>query len=237
MNEKRKKNAEEPENVDRWMVSYADFVTLLFCFFTAMYAISNVDAGKLGKFVKSMREAFEASETGGRAFSVIEDVRILAPMDTEVESVVRNELESIASGSKGGIEIRRDGRGVVISVMDKFLFETGKAQLIEDARPLVDGIASAVRHFPNMVRIEGHTDNMPISSSEFPSNWELSSQRAINVAKYFIDRHNINPGRISTTGYAEFRPVAPNDSADGRTKNRRVDIVILNEREQEREPK
>jgi len=237
MAERNRKKTEEPENVDRWMVSYADFVTLLFCFFTAMYAISNVDAGKLGKFVESMREAFNASDSGGRAFSVIEDVRIVAPVDTEVESVVRDELASMVSGSKGGIEIRRDGRGVVISVKDRFLFESGQAKLIEDARPLVDSIASAIQHFHNMVRIEGHTDNVPIGNSQFPSNWELSSQRAINIAKYFIDRHKINPGRISTTGYAEFRPVSPNDTADGRTKNRRVDIVILNEREQNREPR
>jgi len=232
----RRNREDEHDNVDRWMVSYADFVTLLFCFFTAMYAISNVDSDKLGKFVKSMRTAFNASPSNGSTFSVIEDVRIVIPLDTEVEAVVRNELDKMVTESKGGIEIKRDRRGIVISIMDKFLFEGGYARLREEARPLVDAVAHAVQRFPSMVRIEGHTDNVPISNSEFPSNWELSSQRAVNVAKYFINRHKINAGRISTTGYAEFRPVASNDSHEGRARNRRVDIVILNSSEADREP-
>jgi len=237
MNGKRKKKIEEHDNVERWMVSYADFVTLLFCFFTAMYAISNVDTSKLGKFVRSMRFAFNAVEPNGKAFTVMEDVPIIMPVDSEVESVVKDELDDLVSQSKGGIEIRRDRRGVVISLMDKFLFESGYARLREEARPAVDAVAAAVRRFPNMIRIEGHTDNIPIQSAEFPSNWELSSQRAINVARYFIDRHKIQPGRISTAGYAEYRPISSNDTAEGRARNRRVDIVILNEREGSREPR
>lgn len=237
VNEKRKKKIEEHENVERWMVSYADFVTLLFCFFTAMYAISNVDTAKLGKFVRSMRFAFNAAEPNGRAFAVIEDIPIVTPVDTEMESVVRNELGAAVSESKGGIEINRDKRGVVISVKDKFLFEAGYAKLREEARPLVDAVASAIKPLPNMIRIEGHTDNVPIRNNEFPSNWELSSQRAINVARYFMERHKIHPGRISTAGYAEYRPVSSNDTPEGRAKNRRVDIVILNEGEAGREPR
>jgi chemotaxis protein MotB len=236
MSERKKKKTEEHENVERWMVSYADFVTLLFCFFTAMYAISNVDTNKLGKFVRSMRFAFNAVEPNGKAFTVIEDVPIIMPADTEVESVVRDELDDFVSESKGGIEIKRDRRGVVISLMDKFLFESGYAKLREEARPMVDAVAAAVRHFPNMIRIEGHTDNVPIHNDEFPSNWELSSQRAVNVARYFMERHKIQPGRISTAGYAEYKPVSSNNTAEGRARNRRVDIVILNEREESREP-
>ncbi len=233
----RKKREEEHENVDRWMVSYADFVTLLFCFFTAMYAISNVDTGKLGKFVKSMRTAFNASSVNSQAISVIEGVQPLIPADAEVESHMKEALGTFMVQSNGGIEVKRDKRGVVISVMDKFLFEAGYAKLREEARPLVDAIAAAVKNYPNVIRIEGHTDNIPINTSEFPSNWELSSQRAINVAKYFIKRHTMQPDMISTVGYAEYKPVASNNTPSGRAKNRRVDIVILNEVEGDREPK
>lgn len=219
------------------MVSYADFVTLLFCFFTAMYAISNVDTDKLGKFVRSMRNAFNASPSNVKAFSVIEDIPIMLPADAEVESVVKEAMNTLTSESKGGIEIKRDERGVIISVMDKFLFESGSAQLRENSRVVVDAAASALKNSPNMIRIEGHTDNIKISNRDYRSNWELSSMRAINVAKYFIKAHGINPERISAIGYAEYKPIASNNTPDGRSKNRRVDIVILSEKEGKKEPK
>ncbi|MBI4847520.1 MAG: OmpA family protein [Nitrospirae bacterium] len=232
----KKRREEEHENVERWMVSYADFVTLLFCFFTAMYAISNVDTNKLGKFVKSMRSAFHTAGPNGSAIAVIEGIQPIVPGDAEVESDVKDVLGMLISESKGGIDVRRDKRGVVISVMDKFIFESGFAKLREEARPVVDAVAKTLKTYPNMVRIEGHTDNIPISSGEFRSNWELSSTRAINVAKYFLNAHGIQPERISAIGYAEYRPVASNSTPDGRAKNRRVDIVILSEDEGKKEP-
>jgi len=237
MIKRRRKTEEEHENVERWMVSYADFVTLLFCFFTAMYAISNVDNDKLGKFVRSMRDAFNASPSSTKAFSVIEDIPILIPLDLETEAKVKDEMDKLVSEAKNGIEIKRDERGVTISIMDKFLFEPGSAQLRESSKAVVDTAASALKNFPNMVRIEGHTDNVKISNRDFRSNWELSSTRAINVAEYFINVHGISPERISATGYAEYKPIAPNDSPDGRSKNRRVDVVILSEKEGQKEPR
>lgn len=225
------------DNVDRWMVSYADFVTLLFCFFTAMFAISNVDSGKLGKFVDSMRLAFNVSGSRGNAFSFIEGVQVFIPADVEVESSLRETLGSLITRSNTDIQIKRDGRGVTITVADKLFFESGSAQMKGSARDILDAIAAPLAKLPNMVRIEGHTDNVPINNSEFPSNWELSAARAIHVAKYFMSMHNIDPGRIATTGYAAFRPVASNDSPEGRAKNRRVDIVVLNEVESNKEPR
>lgn len=237
MIKRRRKTEEERDNIERWMVSYADFVTLLFCFFTAMYAISNVDNNKLGKFVKSMREAFNASPSNTRAFSVIEDIPLMPPLDMATEARVKDEMASLISQANGGIEIKRDERGVVISMMDKFLFESGSAQLKESSRSVVDAAASALKKFPNMIRIEGHTDNVQISNREFRSNWQLSSMRAINVAEYFINVRGISPERISATGYAEYKPIAPNDTPEGRARNRRVDIVILSEKEGQKEPR
>ncbi len=234
---RRRKKEEDRENVERWMVSYADFVTLLFCFFTAMFAISNVDTNKLGKFVESMRSAFNVSGSRGNAFSVIEGVQIFVPADVEVESDVRDILGTFITESKGSIDVKRDTRGVIISVADKYFFESGSADLKEESREVMDKIASALVQYPNMIRVEGHTDNIPIHNNRFPSNWELSAARAINVAKYFVGAHNIQPGKISTIGYSEYKPVASNDTPDGRTKNRRVDIVILSETESSKEPK
>ena len=219
------------------MVSYADFVTLLFCFFTAMYAISNIDTNKLGKFVDSMRSAFNVEGARGNAISVIEGVQIFIPADVDVESNVKDILGTLVTDSKGAIDIKRDERGVVISVADKYFFESGSAGLKENSREVLDKIAATLLKNPNVIRIEGHTDNIPIQNETFPSNWELSASRAINVVKYFIDNHNIKPERISAIGYAENKPLASNDTPDGRAKNRRVDIVLLSESESKKEPR
>lgn len=232
---KKREQKEEHENVERWMVSYADFVTLLFCFFTAMYAISNVDTSKLGKFVDSMRAAFHDRADRGNAFAVMEDVQTNLPGDIEVESGVREILGTLAGGSENSVVVRRESRGVVISIADRNFFEPSTADLNETSKTILDKIADALMRYPNMIRIEGHTDNVPVSGSAFPSNWELSSIRAVNVAKYLIGSRNIHPGRIGAVGYSEYRPRAPNDTPEGRAKNRRVDVILLNDRESSHE--
>jgi chemotaxis protein MotB len=231
----KKRVAENHDNVERWMVSYADFVTLLFCFFTAMYAISNIDTNKLGKFVDSMRLAFNASGDRGNAISVIEGMQVVLPEDLELEENVRSSLGNIDDELLRAISVTRDDRGITISVADKLFFESASAKLKGEAKEVLDTIADLLKPLPNMIRVEGHTDNIPIKNAKYPSNWELSAARAINVARYFISKHHLDPMRISTIGYAEFRPVASNDTPAGRAKNRRVDIVILNEREAKKE--
>lgn len=230
------KKKESHDNVERWMVSYADFLTLLFCFFTAMFAISNVDTHKLGKFVDSMRQAFHSAGVPANGISVIDGVHVFVPSDAEIESQIKEMLDSLIRDLNGVVSVYRDKRGVTISVEDKIFFKTGFATLKEDARKVLDKVAAVLQQFPNKIRIEGHTDNIPVQSGRFPSNWELSATRAISVAKYFVDNHDINPWRISTIGYAEFRPVASNDRPEGRAKNRRVDIVLLNKLESNKEP-
>jgi len=227
-NKKKREDEDIRENVERWMVSYADFVTLLFCFFTAMYAISNVDTEKLGKFVDSMRNAFNVSDYSGSSFSIIEGIQIVSPVNEEIENDIRKSLGSLMERSKGGINIRHDSRGVILSISDRMFFESGSSEIKEEAIEVLNDIGGYLSRIPNKILIEGHTDNIPIHTESYPSNWELSAARAINVAKYLIKRYNIDPSRISATGYAEYRPIAPNDTPQGRAKNRRVDIVILN---------
>ncbi|UCH81571.1 MAG: OmpA family protein [Nitrospiraceae bacterium] len=232
---KNRKRVESHDNVERWMVSYADFVTLLFCFFTAMYAISTVDTNKLEEFASSMKAAFNEGEKITE-FSVIDDVQVILPTSAETESSIRQMLSAIIKESDGSLDVKRDSRGIVIAVADKMLYTSGSADLKEGAVSFLDLIVQALIEFPNPVRIEGHTDNIPIHTKEFPSNWELSASRAINVAKYFVEKHNIDPVRITSIGYAEHKPVASNDSPEGRAKNRRVDIVLLSEQESRKEP-
>ncbi len=231
------KKEEEHENIERWMVSYADFVTLLFCFFTAMYAISNVDSNKLGKFVESMNSAFNVEAARGNALSVIEGVQVFVPTHVEAAAHVREELGTLVNASSGSIEVNVDKRGVVISVADEYFFTSGEASLKGNSSEVLDTIAESLLQYPNIIRIEGHTDNVPIHTGSFPSNWELSAARAINVAKYLVDTHNMPPSRISTIGYSEYKPVASNDTPEGRAKNRRVDIVLLSESESRKEPR
>jgi len=234
---KPRERVESSENVERWMVSYADFVTLLFCFFTAMYAISNVDTNKLDQFASSMKTAFnEGGSMEEKKFTVINDVQIILPTSIETESNIREMLDTIIKESDGSIDVKRDKRGVVIAVADNMFYKSGTANLKEDSINFLDQLVQPILEYPNPVRIEGHTDNIPINTKEFPSNWELSASRAINVAKYFVENHNIDPGRITSIGYAEHKPLTSNDSPDGRAKNRRVEIVLLSESERKKEP-
>ena len=235
MMRKKRDKVEHTENVERWMVSYADFVTLLFCFFTAMYAISNVDSKKLEQFASSMKAAFKEG-VEQKQFSVIADVQVILPTAMESESHVREMLDTIIKESAGSVNVKRDHRGIVIAVADKMLYTSGSAKLKEDAINFLDQLVQPIVDYPHPVRIEGHTDNIPISTREFPSNWELSASRAINVAKYFIEKHGLDPGRITSIGYAEHKPLTSNDSPEGRSKNRRVEIVLLSPAESKKEP-
>ena len=232
---KKRDKVESTENVERWMVSYADFVTLLFCFFTAMYAISNVDSHKLEQFASSMKAAFNEG-VEQKQFSVIADVQVILPTSIETESNVREMLDTIIKESDGSIDVKMDHRGVVIAVADKMLYASGSSKLKEDAINFLDQLVQPIIEYPNPIRIEGHTDSIPISTKEFPSNWDLSASRAINVARYFVDKHGIDPVRITSIGYAEHKPLTSNDSPDGRAKNRRVEIVLLSASESKKEP-
>lgn len=222
----RKKRIQEPESSDRWVVSYADFVTLLFAFFTTMYAISQVDAGKLKMFTGSMKSAFRSEEVKP-VKPVIEGIVPVAPDTFAIEADLRRGLAALQS--KDDMEITHDERGVVLSIGDNLLFEVGRAGLKQDASVSLSAVASVLRKLPNRVIVEGHTDNMPItdSSGRFSSNWELSTARATSVLSYLLTVHNLPPERFSAAGYAEFRPRATNATPDGRAKNRRVDVIIL----------
>jgi chemotaxis protein MotB len=226
---RRKRRTEEPDNADRWVVSYADFVTLLFAFFTTLYAISHVDAGKLEKFSGSMKSALKsgAARTGGSG--VIEGIKPINYRDAELEKDIRSVFEK--SGILGDVSISRSSRGVFMSFGDAALFDPGSADLKPEAQHLLTVVASVVRQTQNPISIEGHTDNTPIRGSRYTSNWELSTARAVSVLASLVREYGLPPERFSASGYGEFRPIASNASPDGRAKNRRVDIILDGEKE------
>lgn len=233
----KKKKHEEHENMERWLVSYADFITLLFAFFVVMYSTSSVHEGKYRAVADSINTAFHPII----AFSSSNIRLTTKATGSEMFNVGMNLYRKFEAGAKkidqsGRIKVIREGRGMVIRISESFAFETGRAEILPEFAKALDQIAEWIAEAPNTVLVEGHTDNIPINTPQYPSNWELSASRATQIVRYFVEHHAMGPDRFSIAGYAEFRPIAPNDTLEGRAKNRRIEIVLLNEREQSEQP-
>jgi chemotaxis protein MotB len=222
-------------NRERWLVSYADFITLLFAFFTTMYAISTVDNQKLSDMVESMQTAFDAKKFDPSKMPPPKNTpraTNVPPLDhpgelEELKKRLSQRLESQITGGQVGLEV--DPRGLVITIREAGVFQIGSADLSPAARAVLREVADAMQDVQNPVRVEGHTDDVPIHTSRFSSNWELSTARATTVIAFFVQERGLSPTRFSAAGYAEFHPRVASNSADARAQNRRVDIVILNE--------
>jgi chemotaxis protein MotB len=237
----RKKHTEqEHENQERWLLTYADLITLLLAFFIVMYSMSKVDAKKFGAVSMALQGVLHGGRTAlnGKTLGVPAE-------DTPMETLAANGLQRLQSRIwrtvQSGIDSTKittslDERGLTIHVMEKAFFESGKADLTETARSELDAIATELGGIRNYIRVEGHTDDIPIHNDEFASNWELSSARATKVLRYLLDQYGFTPDLLSASGYAEYRPLYPNDSGQNRSRNRRVDIVILSSEFSSAEP-
>lgn len=244
---KRKPIPHESENTDRWMVSYADFVTLLFAFFVVMYAMSSVNEGKYRVLSDTMTEAFKVAPKSpdpiqiGKEHKVvtiskpavdnIKPIKILKKTQRTYEREMKQIAETVSKSvqpliDKGLIKVTQHKLWVEIEMNSKILFSSADSELEEEAFPALKSLAQVLKKLPNSVDVEGHTDNLPINNELFPSNWELSAARAASVVHLF-SRYGVNPKRLSSIGYAEYRPIASNTTSAGRVKNRRVKIVIL----------
>lgn len=240
----RKSRHVEHENHERWLVSYADFITLLFAFFVVMYAVSSVNEGKYRVLSDSLVNAFQAAPASLQAQSggqlAPSDIKLLTPLadaqkrDPKAEEIARK-MQGVAGNIKqtlgpfidqGKVRVTQSRRGIAIEINDSVLFSPAKADLQVDSMKMLRAVADMVKNSDNLIQIEGHTDNMPIRSAQFPSNWELSSARAASVIRLFAEA-GIAPQRLVVIGYADQRPVETNDSAEGRARNRRVTLNIL----------
>ncbi len=221
---RRRKIEEEHENPDRWVISYADFITLLFAFFTTMYAISHVDVGKLERFTGSMRSAFKATGAVPDR-GVIEGIRPIPYEDIQLEREIRATFERFDKIE--GINIVRNERGVLISLGDSVMFDSGSTDIKDDAKQILSAILTVIKKIQNNIAVEGHTDNIPIKGVKYLSNWELSTARAMSVLMYFLQEDGIRPERFSASGYGEHRPIMSNATPEGRSRNRRVDIILV----------
>ena len=209
------------------MVSYADFVTLLFAFFVSLYALSTVNESKYKKLSESLSSAFspvvQASDETAPEFP-----KIVERFTTVFSPNYKRVLETIQKleGSEG-LTLLYDQENITIRVADANLFRPASDELLPEAPPVLDEVAAVLRGITQDVRIEGHTDNIPVNTARFPSNWDLSSARSLKVLKYFINNHGLAPDRLSAVGYGEFSPITTNDTPGGRAKNSRVDIMVL----------
>jgi chemotaxis protein MotB len=214
-----------PENHHRWLISYADFITLLLAVFVVMFAASQPDKGKARRVSHSVAEALHEAAAGKTppAKSEIPAVSELLPSMQYLNQALAEEINA------GRIAVHLEARGLVISLRQAAFFPSGGDLISTSGFSSLEKISHTIRDLPNSVRFEGHTDSAPIHTRRFRSNWELSSARSIAMLELFEGRYGIPGARFAVAGYAETRPVDSNDSTAGRAHNRRVDIVILSQ--------
>jgi chemotaxis protein MotB len=255
-----RKRHEEHANHERWLISYADFITLLFAFFVVLYSSSQVDKRKVGKLAMAIQVAFQQmgafptsntklplSESEPMPFQdaqIIENVsrsqdlqRFVQPQNGSLSNAVlpgqiRGIQEAIEKAlapeiGRHVVEIKQQREGLVISLREMGFFESGSATMRRSSADAIERLVGVLKDRPEMLRIEGHTDNVPIHNTHFSSNWELSTARAIELLRLFISDYKLAPDRLTVSGYGEFHPVDTNSTAEGRGHNRRVDIVII----------
>jgi len=255
----RKKQPEEHVNYERWLVSYADFITLLFAFFVVLYSISSVNEGKYRVLSDSLMAAFRSPQ------KTLMPIQIGNPAKAPNASSAPNQVPAVViapnlplpqlekkEASGGGapasmaeiadrindalmrlidedlIAVRYNDDYVEIEIKSELLFKLGGTALSKEAKDVAAKLAKVLRNFPNLIRVEGHTDDSPIKSTAYPSNWELSAARAGSIVRLFAEQ-GIHPAQLSAVGYAEYRPIEDNATPEGRIKNRRVSVVVLNQ--------
>ena len=231
----RSKGHAEVHADERWVISYADLVTLLLGFFILLYATADANQMKLERLSRGLSQAFNVplkeAASGGSLLdggSGFIPAGAHANIDADLQAIQRLVKEkSEAAGLTGKILVSRDEDKIVIRLADNLLFPSASADMREGAKPLLAIVADALKQTPNEVRVEGHTDNIPLATDRYPSNWELSSARATAVLRFLVNDLNVEPKRLFSAGYAEFRPIASNLAPEGRALNRRADIVIL----------
>jgi chemotaxis protein MotB len=235
MSKKHKKHEKEP-NHERWLLTYSDLITLLMIFFVIMYAMSNVDIAKYQQMAQSFGVAMGGGKSVIQVGSGVSDSSIaLSPgaSGSKKEQQKLSNLKKVLdryldkNGLSTSVATEISERGLEVNLTDTILFDSGKAEMKSKAIPRLIEIGKILNSLGNTIRIEGHTDNVPISNSKYPSNWDLSVARATTVTKLFIYSVRVAPQKMSIVGNGEFRPRVANDTEAHRAQNRRVNIIIL----------
>jgi chemotaxis protein MotB len=242
---KRRATRKPHVNHERWLVSYADFVTLLFAFFVVLYSVAQVDKKKVVELAQAIQYAFGNGDPSSinpsaaaalqlppvvlKPESSIQAQRPVPPEDSLEMNDLRQQLEEALAKeiAQGEVSIRKSSEGLVISLQEAGFFESGSTEIQTKSQAVFGRLAKMLSERGYRVRIEGHTDNRPIHNPQYSSNWELSTARASEVVRQLIVQYQFPPELLSAAGYAEYHPVASNDTEAGRAANRRVDVVVL----------
>jgi chemotaxis protein MotB len=228
---------EEHENHERWLVSYADFITLLFAFFVVMYSISSVNVGKYRTVSESIKAALNpivSPPSSPSAFSLNANKPALtAPNTPGSREVAMRRLRNLVQIINGSPQmslvkiVEKVNGDIVITIPDQVLFNSGEAAVRPEALRFLEGLGAAILELDRHTRVEGHTDDVPIRTAQFPSNWELSAARAVMVVRVLSELYGVPANHLAAVGHADTRPVTVNSDAEQRAKNRRVEVVIL----------
>jgi chemotaxis protein MotB len=235
----RRRHQEEHENHERWLVSYADFITLLFAFFVVMYSISSINEGKYKILSDSLTGVFNQPDRAIKPIPVGEErPRTTEPdrslVDEESAQSSADDLQSIASSVREAfgdliqseqLKVSGNELWIEIELSSSLLFTSGDAIPNNAAFDIIEKVAKILAPYENPIHVEGFTDNLPIQTAQFPTNWELSTARAASIVR-MLTMDGVNPSRLAAVGYGEFQPVADNTTAEGRGRNRRVVLVI-----------
>ena len=242
---RRRRHTEEHENHERWLVSYADFITLLFAFFVVMYSISSINEGKYKVISQALLGVFNDPERSMKPIPIGEEqplsVRPAEPLIKDSDQIdaglAQNSVDPLKTISddvrdafgdlikSDQMTVRGNELWVEIELNSSLLFGSGDAMPSDKAFDIIEKVANILKPFANPVHVEGFTDNLPIRTAQYPTNWELSSARAASIVR-LLAMEGVNPGRMASVGYGEYQPVASNDTAEGRARNRRVVLVI-----------
>lgn len=238
MSKKNKHIQHEEESGEAWLLPYSDLMTLLLAVFIVLFAVSQIDAEKAqmmsDEFSRSMMtESYSLSRANeskdppppapaaGRSADVESEMQEMEALKAQLDAKFQSEHMTAS------VTTSIDSRGLVVSLSNAIIFEPGSADIKKENEDTLLGIAEMLSITDNYIRIEGHTDNVPMSSDLYPSNWDLSTARAANVVRLFINKANASPENLIAVGYGEYRPVADNSTEEGRAKNRRIDIIVL----------
>jgi chemotaxis protein MotB len=229
----RKKTEEtkvETAGMMRWLLTYADMITLMLALFIILFAMSSINRVKFQQFAKDVSGGFDnvwavnqPPQGGQNAQKTFDSTSSIPAIQKQLEQYVQNhKLQS-------QVRIHMDHRGLVITLLsDKSYYDSGSAELRPQTKKILDAVDSFLRKNDNLIRVEGNTDNVPIATTRYPSNWELSTARAVNVVRYLVEHDRLNPTRISAAGYGQYHPRTDNSTPEARQENRRVDVVLLN---------
>ena len=257
---KKQRKAPPPENHERWLISYADFITLLFAFFVVMFASSQADKAKAQQMSESVKDAFGEGHITASVAAILGGTVVdkgkgnnqmkgpggeqKPPPQTDLQKKLADLMPSLQKLNselhkdiqEGRIQVNLEQRGLVISLKQAAFFPSGEDSVAGNTYDSIEKVAEVIKKLPNPVRLEGHTDAIPIHNSRFRSNWELSAARSIAMLEILDTRFHVSRMQMAISGYADSKPVASNDTDGGRAQNRRVDILIMNERGAQAEP-